>query len=362
MAPAFSSTKQAVGFALLLLLVLLLPVMLGKRGLPPREELYSMVTWRYGPFPYMRQQIFEEKSDIDILFIGSSRLWTGIDTPYVQHELSKKLGRPAVVQTLGWAWDGWDALYFIAQDLLQHRKVHMIVFHDETRQEDGPHPAATYWFRFGDNAEALKGLPLRIQLPYYFAAILGMPQNLVSCVRPNLPEELDSDPWRNMFHSLNIAQQMGTMTVESIPGRPFVPLLPNGDIQSSEVCVYSPATQGCFSFSSAPIPGWQLGFAQKFANLAKAHGTRLVHLSILPDDPRERDDVSIPERAFWPAAMHADVAMVGVPSAKLYSGIPSQEVDALFYMLHHFNENGQRFFTRLVTPSLLQLYAEPTIP
>ena len=364
MAPAFSSPKQAAGFALLLLTVLLLPALTGKSRLPPREEIYADIPWRFGPFNHIRRQIFEEKEDIDILFIGSSRIWSGIDTPQVQKALSDKLGRPAVVETLGWAWNGFDADYFVAQDLLQHRKVRMMVFYDETRQEDAPHPAARYWFRFGDDAEALRGLPLRIQSIYYFAAILEMPQNLAGLLRTNIPDEFispEADHWKTFFHSQDSAKLMGALAVETLskPDQPFVRIIPTGGVRTSDVSVYSPETRSRFSFSGTPAPEWQMHFARKFAALAKEHGTKLVELNLLPQYTGGRADTGlIQAREFWPEALHADVAMVGVPPAKLYSGIADNDMAGLFYMLGHYNLNGQRFYTRLIIPSLLQLYDE----
>jgi hypothetical protein len=97
MRPAFSSTRQAAAFALLLLALLLAPV-LAQKILPPRETIYSSIWWASGDFPYMDGQIFREQSAIDILFMGSSHIWAGFDTPYVQAQLDKQLGRAAVAR------------------------------------------------------------------------------------------------------------------------------------------------------------------------------------------------------------------------------------------------------------------------
>src|SRR3977135_860041 len=119
MRPAFTSPRQAAMVGVLLLLLLLLPVVMRKSWLPPRQEIYSSLPWSVGAFPYLREQIFDEKEDIDLLFMGSSRIWWGIDTPQVQKALSEKLGRKAVVRTLGWDSPGFDPFYFIMQDLLE---------------------------------------------------------------------------------------------------------------------------------------------------------------------------------------------------------------------------------------------------
>ena len=158
MRPAFSSTQQAAAFALVLLLLLALPLLMGKKLLPPRVEIYTSTPAVLGPYHHLYRQIFEETNDIDIAFMSSSRMLHGVDAPYVQHALSQKLGRPAVVLTLSWDWSGFDANYFITRDLLQHRKVKMIVFCDESRVGDNPHHAAPRWFRFGDDADARRNV------------------------------------------------------------------------------------------------------------------------------------------------------------------------------------------------------------
>src|SRR5580698_8357613 len=112
MSPAFSTTRQATAFGLLLLLLLLLPVLIGKSCLPPREEIYSSLPWGAGAYPYLEDQIFNQKEDIDIAFMGSSRMWWGIDTPQVEAQLSQKLGRKAVVSSLCWNAPGFDPFYF----------------------------------------------------------------------------------------------------------------------------------------------------------------------------------------------------------------------------------------------------------
>ncbi len=93
MRPAFASTRQAGAFAFLVLVLLLLPVLVTKSLLPPRQELYAFMGWETtGPHPYHSRLIFEEKEDIDIAIVGSSEILYGIDAPYVQEALSKKLG------------------------------------------------------------------------------------------------------------------------------------------------------------------------------------------------------------------------------------------------------------------------------
>jgi hypothetical protein len=356
MAPAFSSTQQAGGFALLVLALLLLPVIAGQSGLPPRESVYTGTSGRIGDYAYLHQQIFEEKGDIDLLFIGSSKEYLGIDTPYVQKKLSETLGRPAVVRTLGWYWTGFDAIYFITQDLLRHRKVHMLVFSDETG-ENGPHEHAERWFRFGENKEALAGLPLPMQAAYYLEAVLGMPRNLLDLLRANLGVSPFSEEhfWKSVS-SDNPAQRLGSLNVRSIFGSldPYSDYRPQTPATPADVRIYSPENRGAFQFARKPMPAVQLHFARKFAALARENGVKLVFLTFPIRGESMSDKIS--ETQFWPGLLPAEVSVVGIPPKRLFAGMSEQEISQLYFNREHFNQNGQLYFTPLVTPTLIDLY------
>jgi hypothetical protein len=368
MAPAFSSTKQAAAFSLLLLVLLLLPAVFKKNWLPPREEIYSSLKWGSGPFPFLQQQIFEEKGDIDIAFIGSSHIWCGIETPYVQKELSKKLERQAVVRSICWGGAGFDALYFFSKDLLEHRKVHLLVFYDEFVGRRGPQLLSVRWFRFGENAEELAGLPVEAKVPFYFAAILGMPRNLLSLIRTNLltnvfPERKTS--LETIFRTPNPAARLGSLAPQ-IGFNPdpnalnlnFVDYTPQLKAQPSDVCIYSPASKEAFQFSGPPTTPWQLAFARKFAQLARNHQAKLVILHFPTTD--ELKAAKIEEREFWPSVLGTDVTMLGIPSATLFDGMTDDNILKLFYNTGHLNKNGQELFTPLITPALLKIYDSQT--
>jgi len=368
MAPAFSSTKQAAGFALLLLVLLLLPGAVGKSGLPPREQIYSSLWWASGPYAYLHQQIFEEKGDVDIAFVGASHIWHGIDTPYVQERLSEKLGRPAVVRSLCWSLSGYDALYFITQDLLEHRRVHTLVYYDLYDEEDiprMPHPLATHWFRVGDNFAALSGLPLRIKSSYYFAAVLGMPRNLLCWISPNAPADLfrlSPGSFLRQENALNPAARLGALTEElgfrSPVGSqrdPFVIYSPRPAAGSSAAAIYSPVTKQEFRFEDFPIPASQLYFAQKFADLARDHGCKLVLLHVPVFN--ERKSEVIREHLFWPDVLHTEMDMVGIPPAALFRDLRDEDIRKLYGDQAHLNKNGQAYFTPTITPTLVELYA-----
>lgn len=367
MRPAFASTKQAAAFAVLLLLVLLSPVLVGKNLLPPREQAYATRSWGSAPFPWIQNQIFEETNAIDIAFVGSSHILQAVDTPYVQAQLSKKLNRPAVVRTLAWGGSGYDALYFITQDLLAHRKVRMLVFYDENPQGSRNNQIPTL-FRFGENAAALNGLPWRDRSLYYSAAIIGLPRNLLALVRPNLPAPLVTTPpnyWERHYGSASTVKLLGATCSElgfnydtlSDYFTAFVPYTPHTGATPADAEIYSPDRQGSFEITQEALPAWQAHFARLLGELARTNGCRLVMLNLpVIADAQVK---TIRERAVWSEVFQTDVAMVGIPPAKLFAGLTDEQLHWLFTNAAHFNKNGMTYFTPLITPALLQLYETP---
>lgn len=364
MAPAFSSTRQATAFALLLLVLLLLPVLAGSKFLPPREQTYAARDWTSGPYPWIRQQVFVEQGDIDVAFVGSSHMMWAIDTPYVQESLSTKLGRQATVRSVCWGGGGFDALYFITKDLLEHRRVKMLVFYDESQCTSGNAMAST-WFRFGDDAGELTGLSWNYKARFYLASVVGMPRNLLGLLRSDLPADLFSSKPNYMqraFHAPNPAARLGSVSGDNgtINPVPLAPYRPETAANPADVCVYAPAAASCFQISSQPMHPMDLFFASKFAALAREHGCRLVllHIPLM----HEVGSVTMQESQFFPKILQTDTTLIGIPPAKLFENLSREQVNRLYSSPEHFNKNGQEFFTALLTPALLRIYEDRSDP
>jgi hypothetical protein len=362
MQPAFSSTRQAAMFGLLLLALLFLPVVMRKSLLPPRREIYSSLPWGVGAFPYLGEQIFDEKEDIDIAFMGSSRIWWGIDTPQVQKALSEKLGRKAVVRTLAWDSPGFDPMYFIMKDLLEHRKVRVIVFSDcSMGGGNAAHPRAPAWFRFSENAEDLTGISSRSKLSFYTSAVLGMPRNLLGLLRTNLPPiQSDEISWTGFEHIPNPSLRMGSLALRMRLDKPFTDYTPQTSASPSDVCMYSEATKPEFRFLENAISPMQAAFVSKIGALAREHNVKLVYVH-LPESTEMKSPL-IQESAFWPGLVGSNLTMMGIAPSKLFNGLADEDVLKLFYNYEHFNQNGQIYFTSVMTPRLVQVYEDQAKP
>jgi len=372
MRPAFSSSWRAAAFAALLAVLLMMPALAGKKFLPPRQEIYSSISWQYGDFPYMDEQFFREQGNMDIVFMGASHIWAAFNTPYVQEELSKELRRPAVARTFGWTSPGYDEVYFVAQDLLQSHKVRMLVINDDYNESDEPHGLASKMFRFGDNFATLGGLPLSTKAAYYLAAVAGMPRNLLSLMRTNLPADMNATSyWETRAHAPNLASRLGTITARAgfrtnpdAEPEPFSQYTPKTDVEPSDVCIYSADTKTNFDFSTGSLPPMQLYFLRELAGLAREHKCRLVIIHSPIFDERRSTRILMPSKLpdLLGQDLQSDIAIVGIPPATLFKGMTDDQIRKLYSDLVHFNENGQNYFTSLVTPSLLKIYESQTTP
>jgi hypothetical protein len=371
MRPAFSSTRQAAAFAIMLLGILLLPVILRKSWLPSSRENYLWQGWdTFGNQPQLYHQIFEEKGDIDIAFVGSSRIWLGIDTAFVQEQLSKQLGRPVVVRTIAWGWSGFDKLFFAMRDLLQNRRIHMLVFNDEGQDVNLMDPLARRWFRLGDEDAELMGFPIRLQSDYYFAAIQGIPRNLLELLRPNLPcefspatrarleESLFCSDSQHSLGSLALLQGFSKAPVFSTGHPPFESFSPPNSTSAADAVIYSTATKDAFQFIGPQMLAPQTHYAQKFSALARSKSIQMVMLHV--PEVADLNRVAITEREFWPDSLHADVTLLGILPQRMFTGLSEEEKLKFFADPYHLNQNGQQYFTKLITPTLSKLYENST--
>ncbi len=364
--PAFSSIRQMAAFAALLAVIMALPALVAQTGWQHLDDVYPAIPWNYGEFPWTQQKIFGETGDVDIVFIGSSHIWSDVDTPYVQKALSQHLGRRATVFTIGWPWAGFDVSYTVARDLLNHRRVHMLVMDDEDEDpRDAPHLHAARWFRLGSDPGELAGLPWVDKASLYGSAVLGMPRQLLSLVRPDILENpASADPafWRTTYRVQNFAEHLGAFSArigyDYSPD--FVEFHPPVAATAADTLIYSRENRDAFSFGGPPSGPYQLHFIRKIAQLCLEKRTRLVVLKTPSVD--EREETSVSARVLWPEALGAPVDIVGIPPAKLFGAMPSDDVRKLFYEKKHLNQNGQKFFTPLITPALINLYADSSTP
>jgi hypothetical protein len=369
MRPAFSSTKSAAVFATLLLLLLLSPVLAGKKFLPPRDEYFTSQNWDFGATHW----IFEERGDIDVAFVGSSHIYNAINTPYVQDKLTQTLGRRTVVRTIAWGGAGYDALFFMTRDLLAHRKVRMLVFYDEIPFGKARSNKSITCFRWDEDHNLICDLPLFEQKLMYLGAILSMPLNIINLARPHFSDWAFTNQDCNGRSSVITPNKISLLRdLPSMPltygmpyafnctmnDRPFKSFEPAKHTEPNVCVVYSSETKTNFVFTHEAPEIQQVHFARIFSKLLQEHGVVPVMLHV-PLFSEARSPV-IQERIFWPEIFGKRFSMIGIPPTKLFGSLSDSELSDLYGEAHHLNQNGQEYFTRLITPTLLKIYETTT--
>ncbi|CEF48514.1 unnamed protein product [uncultured bacterium] len=365
MRPQFSSTLRALAFAALLLVLLSAPAVVSVTATVDRRSVYPPMSGELGEYGWIERKVFVDRGDVDIAFAGSSRMWTAIDARYVQSQLSAQLHRRAEVFTLGWNWTGYDQLYLIARDLLDHRRVHTLVIYDDVNASDGdlPHPQLYRTARLGDFPDAFRDLPWRAGVRHYAGAVLGLPRHLLSLVRPDEDDPArwgDSDLWRGL-DAADPVEQLGSLRARAgygDPRPPFEPYRPAGRVRPDDVEVFSGATREAFAFDHRQTGPYQSHFARALGRLCVQDGVQLVMLHV--PTITEQDQTAIPERMPPAEIVDAPADLIGIPGAALFAGIPASDLPKLFYNPFHVNQNGQDLFTTVLTPTLLRLYALKT--
>jgi hypothetical protein len=79
----------------------------------------------------------------------------------------------------------------------------------------------------------------------------------------------------------------------------------------------------------------------------------MIHV---PEDS-EKGSTRVPERMYWPQVVGLpSTPIIGIPSATLFRDTPADQIKNYYYD-QHFNDNGKEFFTRAITPTILDIYA-----
>ncbi len=350
MDPPFATAWQARGFAITLLFFVLLPFVLGVSKVVHRPDVYKRIPERFGGFSYFGQQIFEETSDIDILFLGSSVLWYGIDAPYVQDELSKKLGRQVNVIMLGSNWRGEELNYLLLREVLARRRVKLLVTtmplsHQSTNL---PHPQSHRWLPNDLSDASFKGLSLRNRLALYGEQMIGAPRHLLGVLRSDIHEETE------FYQTLRFLR--GSYRVEGgYFGAPFIRQTTKPPQLDAEQMIYSPETRESFKITEQPLSDYQMHFLRLMTNLARDSGVQVAIVNV--PVARDRRETKVIERMNWSEVFGMNMPLIGVPPATLFRGMSDVQIDRCYYD-EHMNLNGSDLLTKTLTPAIVTVYEQ----
>jgi hypothetical protein len=354
--PAFDSYFQALGFVVLVVVLLFSPILLAHLHPQSRQHVYLDMREGDGGFSFVEREIYETKDDIDIVFAGPSTIWLGINSLMVQQALTQKLGRQARVVTFGSTGASIDVQYTQLRDTLEHKKVGMVVTSVPRTTNadnpawvffDGPSPQGFRFLSYTDPPEP-DGLPLRYRAMLYAGYVLRTPRFFLDWLRPTRTRP-----------SPYISTQGTQIAFAGLAGEPYseyrapLPELP------PDAFIYSPQNRNNFSFSGEGLPFFQTYYLHKFFELLKARGIRTVFVNI--PEYQERGRTTALERACWPEILGSPSVLVGIPPTTLFGRMPRENVHKLYWDNLHLNRNGNEMFTRAITPVIVELYANRSL-
>jgi len=340
MHPAFRTTKSAVAFGLLLLILLTLPKLVEITGLPTRDQAYSALpVQNSGSVAFFKHTLYEEVQNADVLFVGASLIRQGILAHQLETSLGHALGRKIRVRVLAPDHSGMDQEFFLIRDYLAKHKPGLLVLNQETPSDlrNDPHPNAHWFIRSGELPGHKNELPLLARVQLYGETVLGAPRQLLNKVRPNLIGDQE-------FHDGEIIRNSDSTAASLVlSGVPRAQALE----ESSPLFEYTPATAGA-SYQLAP---YELYFMRRIAELVKSSGTKLVLMHVPPGE--ELGKTKVPELKRWSEIFGPGIRNIAMPCADLFRAVDSK----LFYQRdgHHLNELGAARWTAAVTPAIQSL-------
>ena len=298
------------------------------------DTRYRLVPSRMGVFEHQATEITNQKTPIDVLFLGSSSLWTAIDHNKLD-EIAKTEGRPALnTLTLAGNWRGEDLLYLQLRDLLKNREVHHIIISPPNGRSNGPHPASKYLWDLGSDWPTVAGLPTRQRLAIYAESALVSPRLLWAIVFP--PKQLVSTS--NMKQTRgSLLRPLGWKDWGGVR-REFADAPIVAHPLSVRDVLYCPSDVDIFLSDKSMINPFEAHFFSLILALADQSEIPLTILNIPTPDTLGGGGVALPKASILKLAEKHPV--VSLTAEQLFPGKTRSEWVDYYYNPQHANISG----------------------
>ena len=304
-----------------------------------------------GNYQFFAKQIYDENGDIDILVLGDSLLWAGLNTDILEAELSKKLGRKATVLHFGANWRGEELIALLLKEMLEHRHVKMVVMDMPTLMTDikgvsEMHPAVVSWWVMGEHIPNIMNIDLVSFIKLYAASVLGTPRHLLSLLREN-PLVAEDRLIRSNTRTGALVEKTGYqgnyVAIDKFPALNI----------SAEEIVLSEKTSNIYHFTEEKLSVYRAHFLQQFFNNAEAHGCEVM-ITSMPRYSTSENTYAV-EIADYRSIFSGKVTLASIPPSYLFDGMSKEEIRKYFYD-EHMNDNGSTLFTYAILPTIFSIY------
>jgi hypothetical protein len=340
--PVFDRRYQVVAFVTFILLSLIAPLVIPL--VIPIERRYEAIQWNLGNYPFIREQIFATKGPIDILFVGPSAVWTGVDPVLVQEAVKARLQREAAVLNFGTDFYGHEAAYFLVRDTLATRQVRVVVLGVPSPPTRAPHVVTPHLVDVYRDAALLRSLPLEDRLIFYTSGILGAPRDLLSAVRPNSGLGAFASG-KHQFSRSGQGQNYDTRALADADAAQIVTSEPAGPRGESLL------SRGDPRIRETPAVLHQEKLLRAIEALCRRHGTRLVLIKV----PLQDDDAAHIE---LPSSDLLDGQLKVIAPTPHFMTLPPAARASYYRNAGHLNYRGAVLFSNAAVPALLRMLDE----
>ena len=289
---SFKNNTHALIFLCTLFFTLISPILISFFERNNNEDLIEA-----GPEIGSLHQIhnfYNNDIEYDIVFLGSSLLWTSVSPPIIAEHLNKNLDNKINVVTLASNWRGEDMLYRLWSGFLENKEAPKLLILSMPKVDDvqlKPHPRAHVWWSFKDFKYFFHKMNLETKLTYYATSVLGAPRKILSIIRNNSHlkrikyslnvnnnkfELTTKKPWiqpDSFTGELSVSQGFLGNSFEDLKNPP-PPLIDFNDI------VFSAKTLSKYKIHNTPLTLIQKIFLEEIFDLAQKNNVKVIVLNI----------------------------------------------------------------------------------
>jgi hypothetical protein len=346
--PAFANPRHLTLWIVALVAILVAPVLADY--LVPTEARYRMMSKRLGPTDWHAEQIFADTTELDILFLGSSRMLAGFDHVVLDAALSTD-GGPPKTATIATDYANSDLNFLILTDFFARRKAKLVVLSFPEPPQAFSHPGAKYIRRFDLRDPAISMRTPSVAISNFAEAALISPRLLVAALIPPKPIKAAEDTQL----SLNHGTRMMDVGFKNKPGEPDVPFVAPD--------AYPEEPKAELIEAGSPLPKWISTFEEHLSNIEAAylpairslcekHGAKLAFVRFPMADLSERSGIKISREG-----LNAGLPLIAADLDMLFGDKMSLNAIKRFYRdKAHFNRVGTGVAARGFAPALKELW------
>lgn len=336
--PPFAENKERI-FAVALIVLIVSFVFLGPFLGAERQKFLSRAPSSEMSSRYIHQQLYIEKSEIDLLVIGACTAWWQFYPLGFKSYVREVHGKELNVVLIGYNHFGSDLTYLALSDLLQRRKIkHLLLPLPKVEDiTNFPHANAKSWWVYPQDLNGIEGLSLLSHIRLLGLSIFStVPRWLASQQPVRNSSELAKE---NVEHGFNLARLTENHDQNYI------------DAQTNTVPAVISGLKEMRGSAKVELHSDWLLFYEAISKLAKAHSLPVTFF----DSPHAVDfdpAVSSSSTIAWGFEKHfEDSRVIKIP----FPAWQEQYLSPLKSNLivgANLTELGAKLFTRAISPAI----------